>query len=96
MQENQSQAETHLERLFEKQAAKHLEQGKSYYKQGKLNKALGSLALVNHGNANIKEAQRLIGKIKEEINKAEIERIERVQKEKESQLNYWYFPIPRD
>ena len=91
-----SQAESHLQRVFEKQAAKHLEQGKSYYKQGKLREALGSLAMVNHGDANIKAALRLIGKIKEEINKAEIERIERVQKEKESRLHYWYFPTPRD
>jgi len=91
-----STADTHLQRTFEKEAAKRLEQGKSYYKQGKLRKALGSLAMVTHGDANIKTALGLIGKIKAEINKAEIEEIERIQKEKESRLHYWYYPIPRD
>ncbi|NQV14558.1 LPP20 family lipoprotein [bacterium] len=80
-----SQAESHLDRAFETQSIKSLKQGKSHYKQGKLSDALGSLALVTRGETSVSEALELIAKIKAEMNTAEIERIESIQKQKASQ-----------
>jgi len=77
-----SEADVELKRIFKKKSAEKLREGKAFYDQGKLKKAIVPLTKVTHDEGQVEEAIKLIGDIKTEINRIESERLARIDDEK--------------
>ena len=81
-------AEVELNKIFEKESADFLNEGKILYKQNKLKEAILSLAKVTHGENQIQEAVKLANSIRNQLNELEEAKIQRKIAEKEKQRNF--------
>ncbi|MBT4383999.1 MAG: hypothetical protein HOK52_04670 [Candidatus Marinimicrobia bacterium] len=77
-----AEADEELKRIFKKKSAENLQEGKAFYAQDKLKKAIVPLTKVTHDEGQVDEAIQLISEIKDEINRRESERIARIDAEK--------------
>ena len=81
-------AEAELEKIFEKESAVFLSEGKILYKQNKLTEAILLLAKVTHGEIQIQEATKLANSIHNQLNEIEEKKIQREINEKEKQRKF--------
>jgi ribosomal protein L24 len=77
-----AEAEEELKRIFTKKSSEKLREGKALYAQDKLKEAIVPLTKVTHDEGQFEEAIRMIGEIKSEINRREVERLAHIEEEK--------------
>jgi len=81
-------AEVELNKIFKRESADFLNQGKVLYKQNKLTEAILPLAKVTHGENQIQEATKLANSIRFQLNEIEEAKIQRKITEKEKQRKF--------